>query len=150
MSEDEDRRVAEFEEFEAELERVCPEAVGGLVVRAPKPPACLSRAELIALLRTLPDNAGAEAFLDAWYAAAPAGEPPEFSAEEKAVRRAYATELERVCPADEWTEPPFGFLLPGGLEHAVAVLRSLPDRAGVLAFVRALGIPYSPDDGPDR
>lgn len=38
----------------------------------------------------------------------------------------------------EWTEPPFGFSLPHDEAHAIEVLRSLPDRAGLHVFLRAL------------
>ncbi len=143
------RAATEFDEFLTELQRVCPDLVKGFAVAAHTPPPPLSWVELAALLRTLPDNAGEDVFLDAWYAAGPGEEPPQLSNEEKSLQRAYVAELERVCPADEWTEPPFGFGLPGGLEHAVAVLRSLPDRAGALAFDRALQSSAPTDDRQD-
>ena len=57
--------------FFAELERVCPEATNGLAIQGPPPP-MISVRERIALLRQLPNGAGVEAFLAAWYAAAPA------------------------------------------------------------------------------
>ena len=56
----------EFEEFMAELTRVCPEAIDGLAIGGPPPPP-LSQRQLIDLLRTLPDNAGLDGFLNAWY-----------------------------------------------------------------------------------
>ena len=71
MDDDDASRAAELDAFFAELGRVCPEAVDGLAVRGSKQPPPMSRAELTAVLKTLPDNAGADAFLAAWYAAAP-------------------------------------------------------------------------------
>ena len=71
MDDDDASRAAELDAFFAELERVCPEAVDGLAVRGSKQPPPMSHAELTAVLKTLPDNAGADPFLAAWYAAAP-------------------------------------------------------------------------------
>jgi len=56
-------------QFFAELERVCPEAVNGLAIEG-EPPPMLSLRERVALLRTLPDQAGVDAFMQAWYARA--------------------------------------------------------------------------------
>ena len=64
----------DIEEFEAQLVRVCPEAAEGLAVSGPPPPP-LSLREQIALLRSLPDNAGLDAFMTAWYAATPNTSP---------------------------------------------------------------------------
>jgi hypothetical protein len=138
MNDDLAARGAEMEAFFAELRRVCPESESGLAISGSKGPPRLSQAELTALLRTLPDRAGTEAFVAAWYAAGPPEEPVELSAEEEALRRAYAEQLDRICPPDKWNEPPYGWCLPHGLEHAVAVMRGLPDGAGAQALVDAL------------
>ena len=138
MDDDENRSATEQEAYFAELQRVCPELADGLAISGDTLPPLLSQAELTAILRRLPDKAGGDAFLAAWYAAGPPREPPKMSAEEQALRATFARELERVCPRAEWTEPPFGFQHPHGLEHTVEVLRSLPDRAGIHVFLRAL------------
>lgn len=62
-------QLEDMEAFFAELQRVCPEMVGGLAITGDKRPPQLSSAELTAILRRLPDNAGEDAFLAAWYAA---------------------------------------------------------------------------------
>ena len=68
MTEEDDSLLRELNEFDAEIERVCPEAANGLAVGgAPPPP--LSRRQLISLLKQLPDNAGADRFMAAWYGA---------------------------------------------------------------------------------
>ena len=65
---DEDEEIArDMNEFFAELERVCPEAATGLAIDGPPPPPLTVR-ERIELLKTLPDKAGVDRFLDAWYA----------------------------------------------------------------------------------
>jgi hypothetical protein len=66
-----DPLLRDHEDFIAELNRVCPEAVSGLAIAGPPPP-MLSLRERVDLLRTLPDNAGVDAFMRAWYAR---GEP---------------------------------------------------------------------------
>src|SRR5262249_44992412 len=57
----------EFVGFLFELFRVCPEAADGLVFPGEQPPA-LSVRYRIEILRTLPDQAGVDAFLAAWNA----------------------------------------------------------------------------------
>jgi len=63
--------LAEFKQFVAELERVCPEAAGGLAVGGAPPP-MLNRRDLIAILQTLPADADVHAFVAAWQAFAAA------------------------------------------------------------------------------
>jgi hypothetical protein len=70
MEDGADTLAHDFDAFIVELQRVCPDAVDGLAVSGPTPPP-LSLQERVALLRTLPDNAGAERFLAAWYALGP-------------------------------------------------------------------------------
>jgi hypothetical protein len=70
MSDDDEILVRDINEFFAELERVCPEAADGLAIGGPPPPQLTVR-ERIELLKTLPDNAGVDRFLAAWYAARP-------------------------------------------------------------------------------
>lgn len=64
---DRDALIRDHEDFIAELKRVCPEAVTGLAIAGPPPPV-LSLRQRVNLLRTLPNNAGVDAFLRAWYA----------------------------------------------------------------------------------
>lgn len=71
MTNQPNENVVEFKQFFAELERVCPEAAAGLAFSGASPP-ILSRRDLIAVLQTLSDNAGVEAFLTAWLAFAAA------------------------------------------------------------------------------
>ena len=73
MTEEDDSLIRELNEFAAEVERVCPEAANGLAIGgAPPPP--LSRRQLISLLKQLPDNAGADRLMAAWYATS--ADPP--------------------------------------------------------------------------
>ncbi|HTL95576.1 MAG TPA: hypothetical protein VL157_08535 [Gemmatimonadaceae bacterium] len=65
MADESDRVIADSRGFFAELERVCPEAASGLAVAGPPPP-MLSLRDRVRVLRTLPDNAGVDAFLAAW------------------------------------------------------------------------------------
>jgi hypothetical protein len=65
MTDQPNQLAADFSEFIRELERVCPEAAGGLAV-AGTPPPMLSLRDRVIVLRTLPNDAGVEAFLDAW------------------------------------------------------------------------------------
>jgi len=81
MDDDESGAAAEIESYFAELQRVCPELVEGLAISGDTPPPLLSRAQLTAILRALPDNAGGQAFVDAWYAAGTTRVPPEISPE---------------------------------------------------------------------
>jgi hypothetical protein len=67
---EEEALVRDMNEFFAELERVCPEAANGLAINGPPPPPLTVR-ERIELLKTLPDHAGVDRFLNAWYAARP-------------------------------------------------------------------------------
>ena len=78
-----DSSAQEMQAYFAELQRVCPELVEGLAISGDKLPPVRSRAELTAILRKLPDNAGADAFLKAWYAAGPPRKPPQMSSEEQ-------------------------------------------------------------------
>jgi hypothetical protein len=70
MNAEDELLVRDMNEFFAELERVCPEAAEGLAIGGPSPPQLTVR-ERIELLKTLPDNAGVDRFLAAWYAARP-------------------------------------------------------------------------------
>ena len=63
------------QELLAELERVCPEAVNGLATDRP-PPEGLTPERALAVIRSLPDGAGVDAFLRALYAAPWATERP--------------------------------------------------------------------------
>ena len=67
MTDSHEQFLAEYYELMAELERVCPEAANGLAISGSPPPQ-LSRREQISLLRSLPDNAGVDAYMRAWYA----------------------------------------------------------------------------------
>jgi hypothetical protein len=63
------------DEFETEMRRVCPDAPAAQILDATAaPPPWISPPRLVALLRSLPDGAGHEAFMAAWYATAPEGE----------------------------------------------------------------------------
>lgn len=64
----------QIRKFVAEIRRVCPEAVDGLATTGP-PPDGMTPGRAVAVLRTLPDRAGAEAFLEACYDAASKGWP---------------------------------------------------------------------------
>lgn len=55
MDSAEKTRFADMEAYYAELQRVCPELVDGLAIKGNKLPPQLSRAELTAILRRLPD-----------------------------------------------------------------------------------------------
>jgi hypothetical protein len=61
----------ENNEFFLELERVSPEAAGGLAV-AGSPPPMLSLRDRVTILRALPNDAGVAAFLQAWHSFAAA------------------------------------------------------------------------------
>ena len=65
MADESDSLVADSKAFFAELERVCPQAANGLAVAGPPPP-MVSLRDRVQVLRTLPDNAGVDAFLAAW------------------------------------------------------------------------------------
>ena len=56
----------DWSEFMAEFRRVCP-GIDGVAVSGAPPPSLTMR-EQVALLRSLPDNAGVERYLSAWYA----------------------------------------------------------------------------------
>jgi hypothetical protein len=80
-----DPLVRDHEAFIAELNRVCPEAVSGLAIAGPPPP-MLSLRERVNLLRTLPDNAGIDAFMRAWYARGEATQDGRAAADDRGVR----------------------------------------------------------------
>jgi hypothetical protein len=65
MAEDNDSLISDFNAFIVELERECPEAGDGLAITGSAPP-MLSLRHRVEVLRTLHDNAGIDAFLEAW------------------------------------------------------------------------------------
>jgi hypothetical protein len=104
-------------------------------------------------LRTIPGGTGHEAFLARLEAPPRDGGPHAPGPDEQPApdvatyadpdmdeRKAFWQELDRVVPRSTWPEGAsgFGFDWPHGREHALAVLRGLPDRAGPAAFIRAL------------
>jgi hypothetical protein len=100
-------------------------------------------------LRTIPGGIGHDAFLHRLELPPSEGGPhdplpnePEaadvatYVNPELDEQLAYYTELDRVAPPD--TRAGFGYNLPRGRAHALQVLRSLPDGAGMRAFLSAL------------
>ena len=73
---DHEQWLVEYNEFVAELERVCPDAANGLAADSPLP--AISRRDLITVLRGLPGNAGVDVFISAWQAFAAANRPRSF------------------------------------------------------------------------
>jgi hypothetical protein len=136
-------------DVERELRRIGADLkrLTGLAGRGLKP------VDFVNWLRTIPGGVGHEGFMARLYAPSAAGgphrpgpdEPPAPDAltyrdPEIEERKAFVQELKRVVPQSTWAEGSagFGFDLPHGLAHALAVLRALPDRAGSAAFINAL------------
>ena len=112
-----------------------------------------SPTDFLRWLRTIPGGIGHEAFLARLHAPPIEGgphapgpdEPPApdvaaYTDSDIDERKALLEELDRVVPRSTWPEGSsgFGFDWPHGRAHALAVLRTLPDRAGPAAFIRAL------------
>ena len=124
----------------------------GLAMKTQVPPE-----DFLRWLRTIPGRIGHDAMLRLLEAPATEGGPHAPGPEEREAADvasyrdpefddllAFALELERVVPKDriarERTSPDdtFGFNLPHGRAHGLAVLRTLPDGAGPSAFLAAL------------
>ena len=109
----------------------------------------LSPTEFLGWLQTIPGGIGHDQFMARLRAPAVEGGPhfpaPGDTAPDVATYRdpemdeeeAFSDELERVISASDEAHD-YAFDMPHGRTHAFAVLRSLPDRAGIEAFVRAL------------
>ena len=119
-------------------------------------------ADFLRWLRTIPGGTGHAAFLQRLAADPAAGGPhaPGPDESEAPDVAAYADpevdewiafdrELRRVVPpVTSAGGGGFGFDLPHGRAHGLAVLRALPDGAGLEAFVRALrAVPPPPAQG---
>ena len=136
----------DFNEFVAELQRVCPSAVYDSGILTPVPRLSLRRR--IELLRQLPDNAGVDALVAAWRRAAPDVEPEERRRFEELdeLARLCNAELERIglTPEDRaW--------IHAGWDHAptratyekwLADLHRLPTGMGAPAYCAYLGFDY--------
>jgi hypothetical protein len=121
-------------------------------------------ADFLRWLRTIPGGTGHDAFVRRLAAApaeggphAPGPDEPEapdaatFRDPEIEQRIQFLDELDRVVPPSTIHGDAFGFELPHGRAHALAVLRSLPDGAGPDAFVNALqAAPPAGRDGGGR
>ncbi len=123
-----------------------------------------SPTDFLRWLRTVPGGTGHEAFLARLQASPGEGgphapgpdEPPApdvatYADPEIDERKAFLQELDRVVPRSTWPKGStgFGFDWPHGRAHALAVLRTLPDRAGPEAFIRALEGTPPLTDPPD-
>lgn len=102
-------------------------------------------------LRAIPGGLGHDAFLDRLTAAENEGglnpvdpgavEAPDvatFVDPELDEQLAYAVEFDRVVPPATLAGLTIGYDWPRGRDHALSVLRALPDGAGLDAFLRAL------------
>ncbi len=123
-----------------------------------------SPTDFLRWLRTIPGGTGHEAFLARLQASPIEGgphapgpnEPPApdvatYADPEIDERKAFLQELDRVVPRSTWPKGSsgFGFDWLHGRAHALAVLRTLPDRAGPDALIRALEAPPGRTDPPD-
>jgi hypothetical protein len=106
-------------------------------------------------LRTIPGGIGHDAFLARLHAvaheSAPIAREPEandvatFVDPDTDEQLAYAVEFDRVVPPATVRERSFGYDWPRGRAHALGILRTLADGAGLDAYLVALRAPERHD-----